>query len=267
MADRFFAIYDSDVLLAVARVRPGAEEAYTDALRWEPCDVTGTPLGQPFSWRGKNLSREELPDERTANELLFTIESRGRELAHASDEVDRYAIFSPREKNPLVLDNAYTVIRRVRPDGPEERFDWDGWHPAEGLDRILGSTYQKYLRISAEEMEQQVRRIALPQYSLVRDTSGQLLAVVRELWGTEEAFTRDLAWGPSDLLSRSDLTVERITSIRGGPAEVLKFAHTRPGGAAAVGVAGRVRLLRRCCRPVRGARSGPGVQPGPAIAG
>ncbi|TWP46857.1 hypothetical protein FKR81_34165 [Lentzea tibetensis] len=231
MDNRFFAIHDSSgVLRAVGRMWQGADEAYTDGLYWETCDQIGTPPGQRFSWRGwTDLVLEELPDEQAADALLFIITARGREIAHASDDLERYAIFRAAEAHPFLLDNAYTLIRRALPDGPEEELARDGqWRPANRLDEIRdGDGHPDVcLRLAEREMDWHEERLIAPRYTLVRDGAGQPLAVVREVGGAEEAYTRDLAWAPSHLLDRPDLTFQRFQYPRQGQAELLEFAHT-----------------------------------------
>lgn len=195
--------------VAVVRKIPAVEEGYTRDLRWEPSDL----LGQP------GLRVEEVGYEMDADQHRFAIETGVRKARQRTEWAGGYEYFAithgPRPR--FDLDEVLSVVRRSA--GVEEAYVREGlWvrsAKVRDIERAERYSFDRCLPISPEEAARVTAGFAWPRCFLVLDGARVPVqrvaesewpdfpvAVVRVVGETEEAFTRELVWGPSDLLRR-----------------------------------------------------------------
>jgi hypothetical protein len=228
----WFVVHDGAAYpYAVVRKIPSAEEAFTRDLRWEPSDLLERDdlkvekLGHPSA----------AYDPRAAMEVGVRAERLrargGSEYFTLWDRVD----FAPGESTPF-----FSVIRRTEA-GEEVHVGRSGWVPSRMVRGIERGKFPFYraLPITAEEAEEIIAQRSGPRcYHVLSGHDGLDLpfAVVQVDGEHEEAFTRDLVWGPSDLLSR-------VAGERG--LRVEEFLPNWTADNAAFRMAGAVRRRRR----------------------
>jgi len=176
---------------AVVRKIPSAEEAFTRDLRWEPSDLLGRT----------DLRIEEVAYESDAGEARAAIEIAVRTQRHRG--WPRYfALWKWTEFEPSHL---HSVLRRTRLGGEEIHTGHSGWVPSRVLRRMEKEDYSSYraLPVSEEEAETIIAGKPAQRCFQVLSVEGPNLpfAVVRANGEHEEAFTRELVWGPSALLA------------------------------------------------------------------
>ncbi|MEV6237291.1 hypothetical protein [Lentzea sp. NPDC051838] len=216
----WFVVHDErDYPYAVVRKIPSAEEAFTRDLRWESSDL----LGRTDLRVEKQDYRPS--DQRAALEIGVR---RDRQRARGGPE---YFTLWPRVRfEPAELSS---VIRRTKA-GEEVCVGHSGWLPSRMLDDIPREYYPFWwvLPISPEEADEILARRAEPRYYHVLSGNDGLdlpHAVVEVDGGHEKAFTWDLAWAPSDLLSRiaeePDLHVQEFLPDWGPLEATLRMAR------------------------------------------
>ncbi|WP_189156850.1 hypothetical protein [Lentzea pudingi] len=176
---------------AVVRKIPSAEEAYTRDLRWEPSDLLGR----------EDLRIEEVHRAETALEQIEL--EVYRERNRGPDETEYFTV----EGRSYYPRDVFCVIRRTSA-GEEVHAGASGWVPSELLAEVEQGwhVFYRHRAVSAEEAGAVIAARSGRRSFLLLDAPGELplpLAVVRVDGEREEAFTRDLAWGPSTLLTRT----------------------------------------------------------------
>ncbi|MDX3661971.1 hypothetical protein PV646_32120 [Streptomyces sp. ID05-26A] len=184
----WFVLHESnDRVRAVVRKIPSAEEAFTRELRWEPSDLLG-----------RTGLRVEEVHEYAAKDARMAIEVAVRGRRHRG--LTRYfALWDGKESEPRYL---HSVIRRTALGAEEVHTGRGGWQPTRVL-RRLEDTLLKALPVSEEEAGVIIAAEPARRCFRVLSVEGPHLpfAVVRVDGEHEEAFTRDLVWGPSTLLA------------------------------------------------------------------
>ncbi|MCR3751146.1 hypothetical protein [Lentzea californiensis] len=188
----WFVLHDRlDHPYAVVRKIPSAEEAFTRDLRWEPSDLLGRT----------DLRIEEVAYEFEAGEARAAIEIAVRSQRQRG--WPRYfALWKKTEFEPHHL---HSVLRRTRLGREEIHTGRSGWVPSRVLRRMEKEDYSndRALPVSEEEVETIIAGKSARRCFRVLSVEGPNLpfAVVRVNGEHEEAFTRDLVWGPSTLLA------------------------------------------------------------------
>jgi hypothetical protein len=188
-----FVVHDErDYPYAVVRKIPSAEEAFTRDLRWEPSALLGRA----------DLRVEELPHQGAAKDPRAAIEIGVRaERQRARGGPEHFTLWPRSCFHPQQFSS---VIRRADA-GEEVHVGHSGWVRSRMLDDVDDDPFYRALPISVEEAEEILaHRSKLRCYHVLsgNDTCDLPFAVVQVDGEHEEAFTRDLVWAPSDLLSR-----------------------------------------------------------------
>ncbi|MGW6444344.1 hypothetical protein [Lentzea sp. NPDC055074] len=184
----WFVLHEpNDRVRAVVRKIPSAEEAFTRELSWEPSDLLGHT----------GLRVEEV-DEYAARDARAAIEVAVRGRRHGG-WTRYFALWDGNEAEPRHL---HSVIRRTALGAEEIHTGRGGWQPTRVL-RRLEDTLHKALPVSEEEAGAIIAAKPARRRFRVLSVEGPHLpfAVVQVDGEHEEAFTRDLVWGPSTLLA------------------------------------------------------------------
>ncbi|MEU0881621.1 hypothetical protein ABZ345_23660 [Lentzea sp. NPDC005914] len=226
----WFVVHDDrDYPYAVVRKIPSAEEAFTRDLRWEPSDLLGR----------EDLRVEEFPNQGAASDPRAAIEIGVRsDRQRVRGGPEHFTLWPGVHFDPQRLSS---VIRRTEA-GEEVCVGHSGWVRSSMLDDVPRDFYPFYrvLPISPVEAGEILSRRSEPRcYHVLTADEGQDVpfAIVQVDGEREEAFTRDLVWGPSDLLSgsRTSPACECGSSCRAGHRGRRRSGWpTRYGGGAAV---------------------------------
>lgn len=184
----WFVLHEPDGRVhAVVRKIPSAEEAFTRDLRWEPSDLLA-----------HTRLRVEEVHEHAAREARAAVEVAVRGRRHRG-WTRYFALWDGNESEPRQL---HSVVRRTAPGTEEIHTGRGGWQPTRVL-RHLEDTRFKALPVSEDEAGAIVAAKPARRCFRVLSAEGPRLpfAVVRVDGEHEEAFTRDLVWGPSTLLA------------------------------------------------------------------
>ncbi|MGW6931616.1 hypothetical protein ACWGE0_16305 [Lentzea sp. NPDC054927] len=215
----WFVVHDGGAYpFALVRKIPSAEEVcIRDDLVWRLSDLLGrTEL------RVEELSgRSEAADVRAAIEI-------GVRAERLRAGTQYFALWYHCEFEPVKL---HSVFRRTEA-GDEIHAGHRGWLPS-AMVRVIEqglNPFYRALPVSAEEAEAVIAGQGVPRTFLVLsevDGSSLPVAVVRLDGHREEAFTRDLGWGPSDLLTRvadEGLLVEELPPGSTGNYDAYRLA-------------------------------------------
>ncbi|WP_086661741.1 hypothetical protein [Lentzea kentuckyensis] len=199
---------------ALVRRIPSAEEAFGRDLRWQRSDL--------------RARAEKLDNSFDARDVRAAIEIGVRaERYHVRGGTHYFALWPTVEFDPKDL---HSVIRRSAA-GEEIHVGHRGWVPSGvvgGIERG-GFSFYRPLPVSEEEAEAVIARQVAPRSFLVlneEDGRDLPVAVVRVHGEREEAFTRDLVWGPSELLAElpDGLRVEELPRGANGVHEAYWLA-------------------------------------------